>query len=146
MAPVAKMFGRLPMSLANKEINLTTDTFKVMLVTDAWTPNQDTMQYKSSVTNEASGGGYTAGGATLTSVQLTYDATTNVMKWTAANVSWNNSTIAGVRYAVVYCSTPGSDATRPLLAYTDYGETVSTTNGPFQAIWSSDGILRISVA
>lgn len=145
MPATSKMFGRLLMSLANKEINMNTDTFKVMLVTSAWTPDQDTMQYKSAVTNEASGAGYTAGGLTLASQAVTYDAATNTLKFDASDVSWNNSTIAA-RYAVVYDATPGSDATRPLVAYTDYGENVSTTNGTFQAIWNSAGIVTITAA
>ena len=145
MPASSKMFGRFLMSLANKEVNMNTDVFKVMLVTSAWTPDQDTMQYKSAVTNEASGTGYTAGGATLSSQSVTYDAASNTLKFDASDVSWNNSTIAA-RYAVVYNSSPGSDATRNLVAYTDYGETVSTTNGSFQAIWNTGGIITIAAA
>ena len=145
MPASSKMFGRFLMSLANKEVNMNTDSFKVMLVTSAWTPDQDTMQYKSAVTNESSGAGYTAGGATLSSQALTYDAATNTMKFDASDVSWNNSTVQA-RYAVIYDATPGSDATRPLVAYTDYGENVTTTNGPFQAIWNANGIVTITAA
>ena len=145
MAETSKMFGPFALSLANKEVNLFTDTFKLMLVTEAWTPNQDTMRYKSAVTNEASGAGYTAGGATLSSQSVTYDPATNVLKFDASDVAWNNTTIEA-RYAVLYDATPGADANRPLVSYTDYGKTIGAVNGPFQGIWNADGIIKITIA
>ena len=145
MAVTATLFGGFLQSLANKEIDLDTDALKVMLCTSTYAPNQDTHRYKSSVTNEVAGTGYTATGATLTGVTVTYDAATNTLKLDANDVSWPSSTLTA-RYAVVYDSTPASDATRPLIALVDFGADVSTTSGTFQITWSASGIATISAA
>ena len=85
MAVTANLYGLFLQSLANKEIDLDTDVIKVMLCTSTYTPNQDTHRYKSSVTNEVTGTGYTAGGATLGTVAVTYDTATNTLKFDAAD-------------------------------------------------------------
>lgn len=145
MAVSAKAFGLVQQSVWNKEIDWDSDTIKVMLCTSSYTPNQDTHRYKSDVTNEVTGTGYTAGGATLTSPTFTYTAGTNGMMLDAADTSWSSSTITA-RYAVVYDSTPGSDATRPIIAYSDFGADVSTTSGTFSIVWDSTGILVSTAA
>lgn len=144
MAVTTTMYGLFMSSLANKEIDLDTDTIKVMLCTSAYTPNQDTHQYKSSVTNEITGTGYTAGGATLASVTVGYTTGTNTFKFDAADTQWATSTLTA-RYAVVYDASPGSDATRPLICYVDFGADVSTTAGPFDIIWNAAGIFTGTV-
>lgn len=145
MAVSAKVYGPFLQSLANKEVDLDSDTLKVMLCTSTYTPNQDTHRYKSDVTNEVTGTGYTAGGATLASVAVTYTGATNVLMLDAADTSWASSTITA-RYAVVYDSTPASDATRPLIAYVDFGADVSSSAGTFQITWDAAGIVTITAA
>lgn len=145
MAVTALLYGGFLQSLANKEIDLDTDAIKVMLCTSAYTPNQDTHRYKSSVTNEVSGTGYTATGATLTSVAVTYTAGTNTLMFDAADTSWASSTITA-RYAVIYDSTPATDATRPLIAYVDFGADVSSTAAAFTITWDAAGIFTITAA
>lgn len=140
MAVSAKIYGLFLKSLGNKEIDLDSDTLKVMLCTSSYSVNQDTHQYKSDVTNEVSGTGYSAGGATLGSVTVTYAGAGNTLTLDAADTSWTTSTITA-RYAVIYDSTPGSDATRPLIGYVDFGADVSTTSGTFQITWDSTGIV-----
>lgn len=150
MAITAKYFGKFFQSAFNKEIDLDTDALKVMLCTSSYTPNQDTHQYKSSVTNEVSGAGYTAGGATLASVAVSYNAGTNVLSFTGNNVSWSGATLIGAnapRYAVIYDSTPGSDATRPLIGYIDFGSDDYAPNGGTLTIqWDAAGIGAVTVA
>ncbi len=145
MAVTAKLYGLFLKSLANKEIDLDTDAIKVMLTTSTYVPNQDTHQYKSSVTNEVVGTGYTATGATLTSPTVTYDTATNVLKFDAADTSWAASTITA-RYAVIYDSTPATDATRPLIGYVDFGADVSSTAAAFTITWDAAGIFTITAA
>lgn len=145
MAVSAKVYGLAMQSLFNKEIDWDSDTLKVMLCTSSYTPNQDTHRYKSDVTNEVTGTGYTATGATLGSVSVTYTGATNVLSVTAANTSWTSSTITA-RYAVVYDSTPATDATRPLICYIDFGADVATTAGTFQIVWDSTGIVTATAA
>ncbi|AKJ72124.1 hypothetical protein WKY82_09340 [Gordonia malaquae] len=143
MAVSAKLYANFHKSIGNKEVDLDSDAIKVMLCTSSYTPNQGTHQYKSSVTGEVTGTGYTAGGATLASV--TAGVTGNVFKFDADDVSWPSSTITA-RYAVIYDSTPGSDASRPLIGYVDFGADVSTTSGTFQIVWNSSGIFTQTVA
>jgi hypothetical protein len=85
MAVTALVYGGFLQSLANKEIDLDTDVLKVMLCTSTYTPNQDTHRYKSSVTNEVTGTGYTATGAALGSVVVSYTGATNVLMLDAAD-------------------------------------------------------------
>lgn len=145
MAVTAKVYGLAQQSLANKEINWTADTIKVMLCTSTYVPNQDTHRYKSDVTNEVTGTGYTAGGATLTSTTSTYTTATNVQMLDAADVSWPTSTITA-RYAVIYDSTPATDATRPLIAYVDFGADVVSSGGTFSIVWDAAGIVTLTAA
>jgi hypothetical protein len=146
MAITAKMYGLCFKSAFNKEIDLDSDTIKVMLCTSSYTPNQDTHQYKSDVTNEITGTGYTAGGATLGSPAVAYNTGTNVFNFDGADVSWTSATFTGARYAVVYDATPGSDATRPLISYVDFGADQNVTAGTFTLTWDSTGIVTVTVS
>lgn len=136
MTVTAKVYANAAAKMANKEIDLDTDTIKVMLCTSGYTPNQGTHAYKSSVTNEVTGTGYTAGGDTLGSKTVTVSG--NVFTFDAADVTWPGSTLTA-RYAVIYDST-GTDATSPLLAYVDFGTDVSTTGATFTITWAAGGI------
>jgi hypothetical protein len=145
MAVSAKFYGKAFLSAFNKEIDLDTDVIKVMLCTSTYAPDQDAHQYKSSVTNEVTGTGYTAGGATLTSPAVTYTGATNVFMFDGADTSWAASTITA-RYAVIYDSSPATDATRPLIAYVDFGADVSSTAATFTITWDAAGIATVTVA
>jgi len=145
MAVSAKYYGLFFKSLCNKEIDIDTDTLKLMLCTSAYTPNQDTHQYKSSVTNEVTGVGYTAGGATVGSIAIAYNAGTNVLSIDGADVTWAASSITA-RYAVLYDSSPATDATRPLVGYVDFGADVTSTAANFAVVWDAGGIATVTVS
>ena len=145
MAVTAFFYGKVFESAFNKLIDFDTDVIKVMLCTSTYTPNQDTHQFKSSVTNEVTGTGYTADGATLGTPTMTYTAGTNVLMFDGVDVSWASSTITA-RYAVIYDSSPGTDATRPLIAYVDFGADVSSTAATFSITWDAAGIATITVS
>ena len=137
------MYGQALGKALNAEINWASDTIKVALCTSSYTPNQDTHDYFDDITNEVTGTGYTAGGATLTSKTLGYTTGTNVTKLSAANAQWAASTITA-RYAVIYDATPGTNATRPLIAYVDFGSDQSTSSTTFEIVWNASGILEIT--
>ena len=146
MTITAKCYGQVFKSAFNKEIDWDSDAIKVMLTTSAYTPDQDAHQYKSSVTNEvAATGGYTAGGNTLTTCTSTYTGATNKLMLDADDTSWTSSTITA-RTAVVYDSTPGTDATRPLVCYQQSDVDIVSSGGTFQITWSASGILEVTVA
>jgi hypothetical protein len=144
MAVTAKLYGNINTKAFNKEFDFDTDTVKVMLCTSTYTPDQDAHIYKSSVTNEVTGTGYTAGGITLASKTATYTGASNTLTLDAADVTWSTSTITA-RYAVVYGST-GTDATSPLLCYVDFGADVSSSGGNFTITWDVNGIATFTVA
>jgi hypothetical protein len=145
MAVAAKWYGKAFTSAFTKKLDLSADTIKVMLCTSSYTPDQDAHQFKSDLSAEITGTGYTAGGATLGSPTLTYTGSTNTLAFDGADVSWAASTLTA-RYAIVYDSTPGTDATRPLLMYLDFGADVSTTSGTLSITWDAAGLTSVTVA
>lgn len=145
MAVSAKLYGLALKSMATKLMDLSSDSLMVMLCTSSYTPNQDTHQFKSDITNEVVGTGYTAGGQALSSVTLTYTGATNVLALDAADSVWTGSTITA-RYAVIYDNTPATDATRPLVAYVDFGADQSDSSGTFTITWDASGIATITAA
>lgn len=148
MAVTAKLYGGFFTALCNKEIDWNSDTIKAMMTTASYTPNQDTHDYKDDVTNEVSGTGYSAGGATLANCTITYTGATNKLKLDADDASWSSSTItlpiSGS--VIVYDSSPGSDSTRPLVCYMTTDTAVASTAGTFTVAWHADGIVEITLA
>lgn len=142
----SKLYGQFLSQALNKEIDWDTDTIKVALLTNAYTPDQDAHNYLDDVVaNEVSGTGYTAGGNTLANKTNTYNAGTNVIVLDADDTTWSSSTITA-RYAVVYDATPATNATKPLIGYVDFGSDQSSSNGNFTITWDATGIVRITVA
>lgn len=142
----AKLYGSVIAKVFNKEIDFDTDTIKVMLLTSSYTPNQDTHDYLDDVVaNEVTGTGYTAGGATLGNKAVTYDSATNTTILDADDTTWASSTITA-RYAVIYDSSPATNATRPLIGYVDFTSDQSSNAGSFTLTWDATGIVRVTVA
>lgn len=118
-----------------------TDTIKAALTTSSYTPDQDVHDYFDDVTNEITGTGYTAGGATLTSPTITYTSGTNTIALDAADTTWPTSTLTA-RTAVVYKST-GTASTSPLICYQQESGDISTTVGTFSVVWNASGIVNV---
>lgn len=111
-------------------IDYDTDTFKVMLLTSAATPNKDTWAKRSDVTNEVTGAGYTAGGAAATVTVGAVDTANDRVEITLGGAAWPASTITA-RYAVYYKSRGGVASADELIAVNDFGSDVTSTNGTF---------------
>ena len=142
----SKLYGQFLSQALNKEIDWDTDTIKVALLTNSYTPDQDAHNYYDDVVaNEVTGTGYTAGGNTLANKTNSYNSSTNVITLDADDTTWSSSTITA-RYAVVYDATPATNATRPLIGYVDFGSDQSSSNGNFTITWDATGIVRITVA
>jgi hypothetical protein len=116
--------------LVKGNVDMDTDTFKVMLVTSTYTPDKDTHAKRSSVTNEVSGTGYTAGGATTTATVSAVDTTNDRQEITIGAASWASSTITA-RAAVVYKSRGGASSADELVAYIDFVSDVISSSGTF---------------
>ncbi len=115
------------------------DTFKMALYTSSATLGASTTAY--SGTNEVSGTGYTAGGATLTQVTPTTSGTTALVDFN--DVAWSSSTFTA-NGALIY----NDDASDKAVSVHAFGGDVSVSSGTltvqFPAADASNAILRIS--
>lgn len=114
--------------LARGNIDLDTDTFRAMIVTNTYTENKDTHVKRSDITNEVTGTGYSAGGNTIT-VTVTKDTANDRIDISLGGTSWASSTIANARKAIIYKSRGGAASADELVACIDNGSDVSTSSG-----------------
>lgn len=143
MAVTANWYTNGPKHIAS-DTSWTSDTIKVLLTTSSYTPNQDSHEFKSSVTNEVTGTGYSAGGATLGTKSITVDTASNETRLIAGNVSWTTATFTA-RIAVIYEDT-GTAGTSALLGWVDFGADVPVSGGTFSITWDATGVLKITAA
>jgi hypothetical protein len=115
--------------VAKGSIDMDTDSFKVLLVTSAYTPDKDTHLKRSSVTNEVTGTNYTAGGAAATCT-VTVDTANDRTDISLGAGSWATSTITA-RGAVYYKARGGASSADELVAYIDFGSDIVSTAGTF---------------
>jgi hypothetical protein len=111
-------------------IDMDTDTFKVMLTTSAYTENKDSHDKRDDVTGEVTGTGYTAGGASTTVTVAAVDTANDDVEITIGAASWATSTITA-RKAVVYKSRGGASSADELVCVIDFGSDVVSTAGTF---------------
>lgn len=130
MASTGFMFNSALRDEAVGNINYNADTFKVMLLTSTATPNKDTWTKRSDVTNEVSGTGYSAGGATLTATVGAVDTANDRVDISTGAASWPASTITA-RYAIYYKARGGASSADELIACVDFGQDVSTITDTF---------------
>jgi hypothetical protein len=96
-------------------------TLKMALFTSSATLDATTTAY--STTNESSGTGYTAGGATLANVAVSLSGTTAFVDFD--NVSFTSATISDAAGALIY----NSSASNRAIAVIDFGATKSVSSG-----------------
>lgn len=131
------MFGNAMEQTFKGGIDWDSNAFRMILVTSAWTPDQDADDtYSDLSANEvANGNGYTTGGKLLT-VTVSRTAGTNAVDIDCDDQSWTSSTITAKRAVIVRdANADGTLAAGDLLcAYVDLetgGGSLSTTNGTF---------------
>lgn len=90
--------------------------------------------------NEASGAGYTAGGAVLTGT--TFTGNSGVATFDASDVTWASSTLSDVRGVLIYDDTQEDDNGIVLV---DLGQAYQTSNGSLVVQWHSDGIFQLDL-
>lgn len=113
---------------------------KVLMVTDSESPNFDTHDFRADIAAEVTGTGYTAGGAAITSTEITLSS--GVLTFDGADVSWSSSTIANAMAAVGYTNV-GSAATDQLVWLSDFVSAASSSNGTFTIQWAAGGIFTL---
>lgn len=125
--------------LAKGNIDFDTNTFKAMLVTSTYVPNQGSHTKRSDITNEVTGTGYTAGGATC-SVSVALDSANSRVNVSLGSLSFTTATITA-RGCVYYRSRGGDATADELVAYNDFGGNISSTGATF-AIATSTLIMQ----
>ena len=119
------------------------NAFKIALFTSSASLGAGTTAYSSG--NEASGTGYSAGGAALTNVTPTTSSTTALTDF--SDVTWSSSTVTA-RGALIYnSSTTAGSANRAVLVL-DFGSDKSSSSGDFTVTFptadASSAIIRIA--
>ena len=100
------------------------NTLKIALYTSSASLGATTSAYTTS--NEVSGTGYTAGGATLSSQAVAYDSTNQVAYFDAADPAWSTATITA-RGAMIYNNSKSNAS----IAILDFGSDYTSTAGTF---------------
>lgn len=132
-------------NIGNGTIDFDSHTFKAMLTNTA--PSQSNNTVKADITEISAGSGYTAGGATLSSVTWAETgAGTGVFRFDCDNIAWTASggAIAAHRYLVVYDDTAAGDE---LVGYVDRGSSDTIADGNTRT-WtvSASGLFETSLA
>ncbi len=114
------VFSSFPLDVFNGNCN-TTHTFKAMLTTSAYTEDRNAHTKRSSITNEVTGTGYTAGGVTVT-MTGTLDTASTPPKLTVTTGAavWPASTITA-RKLVIYRARGGAASVDELVCCVDNG-------------------------
>jgi len=131
-------FTNLADHLAKAKIDFSTASFKCMLVSALPSATDlDTWIFRSSVSTEITGAGYTTGGVAVTATVGAVDTTNNRVPVTFTNLSpgWTSATLTAVG-AIVY-QVVGTAGTDRLVQLVDFGGTVSSTSGNYNVTFST---------
>tara|TARA_R100001594_G_scaffold119979_1_gene155503 strand:- start:263 stop:733 length:471 start_codon:yes stop_codon:yes gene_type:complete len=119
------------------------NAFKIALFTSSASLGAGTTAYSSS--NEASGTGYTSGGAALTNVTPTTSSTTALTDF--ADVTWSSSTVTA-RGALIYNSSTTAGSANRAVIVLNFGADKSSSSGDFTIQFptadASNAIIRIA--
>jgi hypothetical protein len=113
--------------VVNADLDFAVDSFKMMLVTSSYSASKSAHAKRSSVTNEITGTGYTAGGA-ATTCSISDDTNKKILTFSA--VSWSSATFTTAA-AVIFKARGGASSADELIAYIDFNGDVVSTGGTF---------------
>lgn len=132
-------------------LDLNADTFKAALFNDTGTPSQtaaaastgyNTGQWVTA--NEASNGGWTAGGLALASVASGFSS--NVYTFDAADTANGSAaTLTDVRGCLVYDDTLTTPVADQGVCYNSFGGANAVTSGTFTIVWNASGIFALTL-
>jgi hypothetical protein len=115
----------------------TPQDMRVILMKPTYTPDIDAnLRYADVNAQEiATGGGYNAGGKSLTGKSVSYDAAANEYNLLAGDLSWGPGATFQTRYGIVF----EFDTTDKFLwALLDFGALQDITNGTFLLDWATN--------
>lgn len=133
MASTNSLF--LPKRLADAYF---TGTFKAMLVTSVPSESDfDTFDFRNDIANEcAASGTYASGGSPVSCTVSAVDTTNNRVSVTFGNpAAWTGATLSATGMWIY--KAVGSAATDELVAFVDFGGTITSTAGTFTATMSA---------
>lgn len=123
MSNAFNKFNQFVADIANKNVNLGSDTLKVMLTNTL--PVATNSQYSDISAGEvANGNGYTTGGVSATLTSSTQAGGTYKLVLGQPVITATGA-VGPFRYAVLYDSTP---VTKTLIGWYDYGSSISLAN------------------
>ena len=113
------------------QVDMDTDSFKVMLLTSGYTPNKDTHTKRSDVeASEVVGTAYVAGGTAVTVTVDAVDTVNDDVQINLGGAAWAASTITA-RYAAYYKTRGGAATADELVYIVDFGSDQVSSNGTF---------------
>ena len=121
--------------------SLEAETHKELLVTDTYAPDFNLHDFRDDVTNEVSGTGYTAGGVTITTTELTIAA--GVLKYDYADTVYTTVTISNAMAGITFFNV-GTAATDQLVLLQDFVTAASATAANFTIQHAAGGVLTIT--
>jgi hypothetical protein len=120
------IFNSTIKAAATGRVDFSFDTFRVMLLSDAYRPDRKNHANRSHIVEaEVSGLGYESGGNTVP-VEVIEDSTNNRVDVSLGGTEWEFSTIRA-RGAAYYKAQNGE-----LIAYIDFGKEVASSSGLFE--------------
>jgi hypothetical protein len=141
------LYSNAVLAISKGQMNLSADTFVLVLVGNGYTPNANTDSLWSAVSANELGtsGGYTAGGKVLASVTDTLTSAT--VTFDAADPSWTTFSAGPFRYAVIVRRASSSLASGDLLlCYSDLtgSGTITGSGGTYTITLSGSGIFAMT--
>ena len=144
MADTSSLYTSFKTGLMGGSFNIDgTDTIKIALVT-GYTFSAAHTKWSDVSTYEITGTGYSSPGATITTT-VGSSSTTAQFKITGNSQTWTSSTITASG-AVIYKYLSGDATNSPLIAWIDFQESKSSTNGDFAIDWTSVSGVMVALA
>ena len=124
-----QVYGPFIQNVLKADIDFDTIQPKVLLASSAYTPNMDTHDFLDDVVaNEVTGTNWAAGGQNTTAT-ITLDSGTNEVRVALSDISVATVTLSDGKHAIVYNSTPGTNATRHLIGYVTFDTALAPSAG-----------------
>ncbi len=125
--------------LGTASVGGTATQLYLALVSNSYSPNDDTDIYLSSLTNVVTPSNYVAYFA-LSSPSILIDTGNNQGVLCASNILMANVTFGtSVRAGVLFLSSPLGNSSSPLVCYNDFTTDQAVTAGTFQVTWGGAG-------
>jgi len=138
---VAFTYSKLYEHILTGKIDFSSIELKCMLCGAGYTPNRKNDEFKSHITNEISGGGYTAGGKVLDNVNIVPYYDDYNIKIDCDDIVWENFNNS-FKTVVVYNNTPTGENQKQLISCYIFDE-VQVIDGTLRLIINPYGVFRV---